>query len=233
MRVVTWNMGCGSPRYTARYRRMRDKAWRLLFSLEPDLVLVQEALLDVPAWVAAEGAFFPQARVYERQDAGSAIFVRGGRAAKARPLAVPGSYVSAVDLVGDEGNVAAVSVHVDTTDQRIKLGALLDALAAFADAPVVIGGDFNACRHWDSVRNSNTYTWFFEAMAAKGFHDCHFGLHRREERSFWGHQAKEAYQLDHFFVGRASAAGVRRCDVLTSDATKLMSDHSPVILEWA
>lgn len=231
MRAVTWNMGCGSPRFTGRYRRQRDEAWRLLLSLEPDVVLLQEALLEVPAWVLAEGTYFPQSLAYAGQDAGSAVFVRAGRAATARPVVVPGSYLSVVDVAFDQGDIAMVSVHVDTTDQRKKLEALVDVLVPFASSLVVVGGDFNACRHWDAVRGSKTYGWLFERMAAEGFHDCHFGLHAREVQSFWGHQAKEAYQLDHFFVDRTSAARVRSCEVVTTEETRSMSDHSPVVIE--
>jgi endonuclease/exonuclease/phosphatase family metal-dependent hydrolase len=164
MRVVTWNMGCGSPRFTGRYRKARDEAWRFLFSLEPDVVLLQEALLEPPAWVLAEGAFFPQVPAWEGQDAGTAVFVRGGAPATPRPLVVPGSLISAVDVLGIEGALTVVSVHVDTKDQKKNLRALVDILSPFAGAPVIIGGDLNACRHWDTVRGSNTYGWFFGAM---------------------------------------------------------------------
>jgi endonuclease/exonuclease/phosphatase family metal-dependent hydrolase len=195
--------------------------------------LRQEALFELLSWVLAEGAFFPQVPAWEGQDAGTAVFVRGGAPATPRPLVVPGSLISAVDVLGIGGAVTVVSVHVDTKDQKKNLQALVDVLSPFAGTPVIIGGDFNACRHWDTVRGSNTYGWFFEAMTEKAFHDCHFGLHEREVQSFWGHQAKEAYQLDHFFADRGSAGRVRACDVITTDDTRRMSDHSPVLLEVA
>jgi hypothetical protein len=54
MRVVSWNMGCATKRYCS----VRDEAWRFLLGLEPDIALVQEAMLDLPAWLEAEGTLF-------------------------------------------------------------------------------------------------------------------------------------------------------------------------------
>lgn len=234
MRIVTWNMGCGSPRYTARYRKGRDEAWRLLFALAPDVVLVQEAVLDLPEWVRAEGILIPQRLHYEGQDAGSAILVRGALMATPRLVTIAGSYVAAAEVIGSDGALTVASVHVDTKDQKKNLRALVDALVLLtAGGRFVIGGDFNACRRYDEVYKKNAYGWFFTELAERGFHDCHFGLHGREVQTFWGHQAKQAYQLDHFFIEGEGEARVRSCAVVTTDETKRLSDHSPVILDVA
>lgn len=232
MRFVTWNMGCGSPRYTERYRRVRDEAWRMVLSLEPDVILVQEALLDTPEWVRAEGIFLPQRLHYDGQDAGTAILVRSGLMATNRFVTIGGSYVAAADIVGTDGEFVVASVHVDTKDQKKNLLTLLDALVQVTEGRrFIIGGDFNACRRYDEVYKKNAYRWFFDELGQRGFHDCHYGVHGREERTFWGHQAKEAYQLDHFFIESTGKARVRSCVVITTDDTKRLSDHSPVLLE--
>ncbi|MBX3207770.1 MAG: endonuclease/exonuclease/phosphatase family protein [Labilithrix sp.] len=233
MRVVTWNMGCGSPRYTGRYRKAHDEAWRLLLGFEPDVILVQEALLDVPAWVRdEETVIVAQPPGYEGQDAGCAIVVRGGLMATRHLMTIEGSYFAAAEVTGRDGPMFVASIHVDTKDQQKHLRSLVDALRPMLDGRrFIVGGDFNACRRWDVVYKKNVYGWFFDELAALGAHDCHFGRHEREDRSFWGHQAKEAYQLDHLFVERSGASRVRSCDVVTTDDTRRLSDHSPVLLE--
>jgi endonuclease/exonuclease/phosphatase family metal-dependent hydrolase len=72
----------------------------------------------------------------------------------------------------------------------------------------------------------------YDATDTVGGHDCHFALHGREVQSYWG-RAIEAYQLDHLFVDAGTAPSVRACDVLTTEATRRLSDHSPVILDLA
>lgn len=197
-------------------------------------MLVQESVLDVPEWVLADGIFTPQALHSDGQDAGSAILVRGGRISRNQLVTIAGSYAAAAEVVGVDGTIIVVSVHVDTKDQKKNLRALIDALVQTTEGKrFVIGGDFNACRRYDEVYKKNAYGWFFAELAERGFHDCHFGLHAREERSFWGHQAKEAYQLDHFFVAHEDAAKVQSCAVVTTDETQRLSDHSPLVLDLA
>jgi len=67
----------------------------------------------------------------------------------------------------------------------------------------------------------------FASVAKRGLHDCHFGLHGKDERTFWG---KGEYQLDHFFVEESGKASVRKCEVVTTANTKRLSDHSPLVL---
>lgn len=198
MRVVSWNMGCGHPRFTARYRKVQDEAWRLLFGFDPDVILVQEALLQLPEWVGREGTVAMQPPGYDGQDSGCGILVRRGQAA-ARPLMIPGSYAAAAEVTVAGTPVYFASVHVSTEDHQKNLRAVIDVLPPeVSGRRFVVGGDFNAAPHYDRVYKKNVYGWFFESFATNGFHDCHFGLHAKEVQSFWGRQAKEAYQDDHF-----------------------------------
>lgn len=233
MRVVSWNMGCGGPGFTKRYRQARDEAWRVLIDLAPDVVLVQEALFDVPDWVRGEGQLVVQPIAHDRQDAGTAVLVRGMDATVTN-LVSAGSYIAAADVNVGEHSTLFASVHVDTTDQRPKLEALVETLrAAVAGRRFVIGGDFNAARHWDVVYKRDVYGWFFKALEAAGFHDCHFALNGKEVQSFWGQQAKEAYQLDHLFVPAAQRESVRKCWIVDDEATRRLSDHGPIVVDLA
>jgi hypothetical protein len=50
MRIISWNMGQGSPR--SPYKDTHDQAWQFLLGLGPDLALLQET--RPPAWVRGQ-----------------------------------------------------------------------------------------------------------------------------------------------------------------------------------
>jgi endonuclease/exonuclease/phosphatase family metal-dependent hydrolase len=228
MRIVSWNMGCA----TKHYCKVRDEAWRRLLGLAPDVVIVQEAMLDVPAWLHDEGTLFIRP-AYDGQDWGSGVLVRGA-AAKELPVVTPGSFVGAVEVEQPGGSILVASIHVCPGKNLAKnVGTLGDVLQPLlAGRRFIIGGDLNSGRHFDAVYKRATHRRFLEKLATVGAHDCHFALHGREVQSYWG-RAVEAYQVDHLFVDAAAAPTVRACDVLTTEETRALSDHSPVRLDLA
>jgi endonuclease/exonuclease/phosphatase family metal-dependent hydrolase len=126
------------------------------------------------------------------------------------------------------------SIHV-CPDKNLarNVATLADVLSPLlAGRRFVVGGDFNSARHFDAVYKRRTHGSLTAKLAAVGAHDCHFALHGREVQSYWG-RAKEAYQVDHLFVDADTAPSVQRCDVLTTDDTRRLSDHSPLILDLA
>lgn len=227
MQIVSWNMGCA----TKRYCKFRDPAWSLLLKLTRDVALIQEAMLDVPARVRDEGALFLEP-AYGTQTWGSGIFVRPWLLARQIPISSPGSYVIAAEIGEGAAAFIAASVHVcPDKNQRASLRTLIDTLCPiFHGRHFVLGGDFNAARHWDVVYGKNVYGWFFDELASRGFHDAHFGLHGRETQSYWG-RAIEKYQLDHFFVPASSRKSVQSCEVLSECELGALSDHSPILMK--
>jgi endonuclease/exonuclease/phosphatase (EEP) superfamily protein YafD len=158
MRVVTWNMGCGSPRSTGRFQDVHDEAWRLLLAFEPDVVLAQEALLDVPSFVRDAGTVVAQQPSYQGQEAGTALLVRGDVTATGEHVRIPGSHLAAAEIAHEGQTMFLASVHVDTNDQQANLRSLVEALRPLVDGRrFVVGGDFNAARQCDVVANENLY----------------------------------------------------------------------------
>ena len=102
-----------------------------------------------------------------------------------------------------------------------------------AGATVVVGGDLNAARHVDSVYGGRWFTRFFDELAARHFHDCHWAAHGREQQTFWGHQTKEKYQCDHLFVDMSTARRVLECSVIDNEDVRSFSDHGPLQLTIA
>jgi len=232
MRVVTWNMGCGSRQ--SAYKRSHAEAWDYLVNeLRPDVALLQEARL---ANVEAARATF-SVRVCEVAtgvEAGTAVLVRGREVTDAKAISVSASsYAATAEVKTDAGPLTVVSAHIWTgKSQYADLARLVELAAGSFATPVLVGGDFNACRRFDEV-NRTTYKRFFEAMTAAGFDEPHWRIHGKEVQTFWGHQAKEAYQDDHFFVSKAWAEKVRECRVVDDAVVRRVSDHGPVVLELA
>lgn len=127
-----------------------------------------------------------------------------------------------------------VSAHV-APDQHHKqnLRALVDALTpALSGRRFVLGGDFNAARHWGEVYPSSDQSWFFAELARRGVEDCHWSLHGREVQTFFGRQTVERYQTDHLFADAASLRAVAECVVQDYAAVRGLSDHAPVVLRF-
>jgi endonuclease/exonuclease/phosphatase family metal-dependent hydrolase len=147
-------------------------------------------------------------------------------------MKAPHAFLAAADISGPEGKSRTVSVHLyphSGKAHQVNLSALFDTLKAhMPEGRFVAGGDINAARGFDVNYQGRRYEKFFASVAKRGLHDCYFGLHGEEQRTFWG---KGEYQLDHFFVEESGKALVRKCEVITTPEAQRLSDHSPVLLE--
>lgn len=233
MRVVTWNMGCNIP--ASAYRKHHDEAWAyLLDELKPDIALVQEAVLAKMR--AAHDFNVTLCDLLPKYDAGTAVLVRNDVEASEGPKISVSSatYVATTKVSTPAGRLNVAAVHVyPGEEQHADLRKLVEVLrSSFAGETLLVGGDFNAARHFDDIyRRKEKYATFFNAMAEAGFHDAHWGFHGREVQSFWGKKAKEPYQDDHFFIGETWASRVQSCSVVDNEIVRRVSDHGPVVLE--
>ena len=226
MRIISWNMGCG-PR--TRYRRTHLDAWRyLLTELQPDVAFVQEALLNYTV-ASEQGDLYWSAD--RGSDSGTAVFVRAGIAASPLEVRSLGSYVAAVTVTHTDSPILLASAHVGPSNYQRHRLALAEVLGQLvAEKRFVVGGDLNTARHWDKVYGGHQHTNFFEALASRDFYDCHWMQHGKEVQSFWGHQAKEAYQCDHLFTDNSSRAKVLDCSIIDNVDVRSLSDHGPICL---
>jgi len=228
LKVTTWNMGGFA------FRKKQLEAWAYLENmLKPDIALLQEVARSRFDSLWARGRAF----AYQGATFGTMVFCADDLARKVRPNETMSNcssemYISAVDLLGFAEPLAIMGVHVNP-DKMFKahLRKLVEILGqALRRKPVIVGGDFNACRHYDVVHKKNICGWFFEAMKEIGFFDCHYGLHGEEKRTYWSKKTTEPYQDDHFFAPADWKGRIISCDVLPYDPTKRLSDHGPVEL---
>jgi endonuclease/exonuclease/phosphatase family metal-dependent hydrolase len=215
----------------AGYRKSHERAWRyLLEDLQPDVALVQEALVSVAG--SAAGSDRLTWHSSEPCDAGTAVFVNARLRDVSRVmLTAEGSYMAAVKL-DDRRPVLISSVHVGPEPDYVQnLNRVIEALTtACMGQSFVVGGDFNAARHYDEVYKRRRFRPFFDDMQARGFCDCHWTLHGRETQTFWGRQAKNPYQCDHFFADPTTLKSIRRCEVIEYEPVREYSDHAPIQL---
>ena len=221
-------MGCAPPR--AKYRKSHAAAWRYLVQeFEPDVCLVQEALIESEALSGGGRLFWSDPR---GSDSGAAVWVRPGLVARQFSMRSEGSYVAGAIVPVFGAERVFLSVHVGPPNYRKHLLALAEGLSSSLVAKsFLVAGDLNAARHVDIVYGGKWFTRYFADLERRGLHDCHWAFHQRECQSFWGHQAKNPYQCDHAFVDLASASTVSKCEIIDNKSIRALSDHGPLSLE--
>lgn len=227
MLVISWNMGCAP--HQSRYRKTHGEAWEyLLGTLQPDVCLVQEALLSF----SAPEPYAPLIWSLDKSsDSGTAVVVRGGIHAEPLSFSCEGSYVAGVRIRVREVPTVFQSIHVGPPKYKKNLRLLAAFLSeTLAEVPFVVGGDLNAARHVDDVYGGRWFARYFDELIASGLHDCHWAHHGREVQSFWGQQARNHYQCDHLFVDRSTAPLIAECTVIDNRDVRFLSDHGPLRL---
>lgn len=230
MRYVSWNMGC-APRMATKYRGTHTGAWEyLLTELRPDVALVQEVLSDLdPSLIKGGQLFWSEDRGTQ---SGTAIWVRSGLDADRVTIQSEGSYIAAVRMHVRGEPTLIVSVHVGPRNYRKHLRILINVLSELVTGQrFVVGGDFNAARQIDAVYKGKWFTRFFDDLARREFCDCHWRRHGKEVQSFWGQQARHAYQCDHFLVDTVTDEGTVDCKIVDNAQVRGFSDHGPIYLE--
>lgn len=110
MRVVTWNMGCGPS--ASQYRKSHDEAWDyLLRELQPDVALVQEALVTKIHDARREHSV-SLCEIGPNVAAGTAVLVRGFGTQAAPTVAVsPHTYAATTEINTPAGPLTVASVR--------------------------------------------------------------------------------------------------------------------------
>ena len=229
MTIVSWNMGA-APRF-AKYRRTHTTAWQyLLTTLRPDVAFVQEALFKNPV-TKGDGSLTWSDET--GTDSGTAVFVRRGIVYETVPIRSEGSYVAVVVITVADTPFFFISVHVGPSKYALHRRTLASTLSERTTGHrFVIGGDWNAARHWDTVHGGRASMKFFDGLAARGMVDCHWTQHQKEVQSVWRRQDRNGYQCDHVFVdATTAAAGGFDCEVINGgEPFRAWSDHDPIRL---
>jgi exonuclease III len=168
-------------------------------------------------------------------------------------------YIAVAMVRGHGCEFAVASVHAvarEVTDmavttpehERIRRVALARAwhndLAVPAMIPFVtgrrflVGGDWNNARLFDTVYPSGAEggagasTEFFERRRESGWCDAMRKFHENEVRTYFDPSSAH-YELDHVFTDPDTYGELVACRVLDDVAITELSDHAPLVVEFA
>lgn len=259
MRVVIWNMAGASPSISAS---RRDEAWQYLFSLKPDLALLQEAIIPDaikenwnvawnPAytrrrWGSAILTSFP---ILERFDLGSLepdlsplLEAFGGQIVGAKLSPTPGQSLIAISV-----HTPARTVPITDIPPSLLSGIKLQqnryvwrADVVFGAVrhlprlglPFLFGGDWNTSRLFDQKYGPRGNDEFFNRMGDAGAVDCLRKFHPAEVRT-WYRRGDGHYQLDHLFCDVMLVNKLSACSAYPEPAEILgLSDHAPIVADF-
>ncbi len=243
LRLVAYNVGQGGRRDTAVWSR-------ILQTLAPDLLFVQESRNPESSWLSAlpetqQGLCLWQAATRQW---GTGLWARTGRLTA---LPAPDAYVGRVAAAIVEGvawpvigqsPVVAMSIHAPTAkgSSYIKeVGHILDYAEDIAEGlPLVLGGDFNvavALRQPDHP----LYNSPGERALLKRLHDelglvpCWQAAHHDEPPARtlrWMRRLDSLpYHCDGLFVPADWVPALHSCEVLEDEQWCALSDHNPVV----
>jgi endonuclease/exonuclease/phosphatase family metal-dependent hydrolase len=224
MRVVSWNL-----------KKQGERTWDFLWTLDPDIALVQEAVLPD---VIPTGYQVRWAEALPNSRWGSAILSR-----LEDELVVDwkdwtrGAMLVAHCSVPPFETVSIASIHARVMDDGVirALRDTFDALRPYLRERFIVGGDLNTARSLADVDAYRAYGHgeFWDDLDALGFKDCNFVHHGVEKQSFWREGLRNRLQDDHILVDTETLGYLSRADVL-DDTPELreLSDHFPVVAEF-
>jgi endonuclease/exonuclease/phosphatase (EEP) superfamily protein YafD len=233
VRIVTYNFRAGGT-------AARD-AWPALGALQPDVLLGQECRKPPPgnlrgAWVeAAErrwgtGLFLRERAVRRIEIKGFEGWVCGVKLPRRDWLTERPLRVFSVHCPGRGGS------YVKTMHQ------ILDAIAPHAvGMDVVLGGDFNVAagmrRQTDKVRTSNGERQLLQRLKLEfKLMACWQAMHPRQKLAQtlrWNGNPITPYHCDGIFAPRAWRKILVRCEVIAGPEWDKLSDHNPVVADFA
>jgi hypothetical protein len=235
LRFVTYNFLAGGS-------ATRD-AWKAMNRLRPDILLGQECR-HPPSDHQLRGGLWAEA-VLRRW--GTGIFLARG---EIRPLEVPGfaGWIAGGELPRaswiTRRPLRVFSIHCPRGEGGYvkTMHAVVDALAPLAgDADVVLGGDFNVATglRWprEGVPFSNGEKLLLERLAGElDLMACWRAMHPRKplaQTLRWTGNRATPYHCDGIFAPRSWRARLVRCEVIAGPAWEALSDHNPVVADFA
>ncbi len=102
----------------------------------------------------------------------------------------------------------------------------------------IVGGDWNNSPLFDanyprrSARGVGPSTEFFQRRKLAEWHDAMRKFHDGDVRTYLDERSAP-YELDHVFVDATTYEGVANCEAVDHVTTRGLSDHAPVVVEFA
>ena len=248
MHIVTYNLHFGG-------KGLRH--WgELITRLDPELMLVQEshpAVDHLPPLIYGDGHERAVWSAVEREAGeiawGSGVYTKSYRP---RSITVPdfGGWVVGAEieefrfLDGPPRRLRAFSLHAPSGRGAYAkvVNQILDRLSAFqGNGDLVIAGDFNLTvspRLETETRRTEPADLKIQARLRDEFglvncwQHCNAGVSLAQTLR-WSNEPEVPYHCDGIFVPRHWADRLRACTVLSGGVWNELSDHNPVVAEFA
>jgi exonuclease III len=240
LRIVSWNM---NHMYHAR---VHSEAWGLLKALDPDIALLQEAVVVPPDIAGQYELLFTQP--WENKPWGSAVMSRVGDLALVWENTDRGAVQLATCSVSGIGPVSIANIHSRLDDKsRVipNLRKTFDAVIPQLGERFIVGGDLNTARSLAIAYPPHFGHGEFWQDAEIGglreampFFDAALGRPGSERQSYWGHWLRNepptmgnSLQDDHVFMDAGTVEYLSTCVVWDTRIVRELSDHGPVVVD--
>jgi len=218
-----------------------DKKAEALLSLNPDVAVVPEC--SEKSTAALEQRGFEALWFGSNPHKGLGVFCRKGWAM--RPLPQPQQkWIVPVEVNAPTPftllAVWACRTGIKKADNYI--GQVYQALIShpewFDGAPVVMAGDLNSNKIWDTERRVGNHSEVVKILAERGlvsgYHEFFREAHGAESRStmYLYRHADKRFHLDYIFIPREWSLQVKTVDVGRYKRWSKLSDHCPVTVHF-
>jgi exonuclease III len=234
VRIVAWNC-----------RMALAKKREMLYQLRPDIAVIPECSRNSMQVCKAEG--FDTCWWGENQHKGLGVLARRPWALEriGKPGLVPRQRWIAPVRVQGPTEFLLLAVWAGSVGYRKEMnyvGQIHEAVVRHpewfaADRPVVMGGDFNSNRIWDSgrkVRNhSAVVKLLYDRNLVSTYHTFFAEEQGRETRPtyyFW-HKKDRPFHIDYLFAPRSWAARITNVEVGVYEIWRPTSDHVPILVD--
>jgi exonuclease III len=166
-------------------------------------------------------------------------------------------YLALASIETDEGPIVVVSVHATAKEVDLSTFTEADHLSvhrpalsstwnndlAFAacrrlvegQVRFVVGGDWNTARLMDQIPafGPPSVVAFFAHLHGWGWCESLRKTHPDEEVQTYLDPACQPYELDHIFTDKDLHDRLVRCDAVSDDFIRELSDHAPIVADFA
>jgi len=215
------------------------EAWAFLRALDPDIALLQEAVLPVDI---SDTYRLRWTRAWEGKPWGSAILSRAGDLVPDWEDSSRGAVLVAHCSIPSLGRFSLASLHARIVDRRLipALRQTFAALRPHLGGRFIVGGDLNTARAAARAWPENGHAEFWNTLDASEFKDCYYTLHGVERQSYWREWLRNkpptignSLMDDHVFVDAETIAYLTDCLVWDTKEIRELSDHGPVVVDLA
>lgn len=223
MKVVTWNID---------FKTDKSKLWDYIDNkINPDILMLQECR-TFPDSYQGVGKHIGGTRLW-----GSVVLSKK-YTFQSIPIPKHAGWVAGAKVESDDFELLVFSLHAKLKDigryvvPHLK-NIFNEMMVSAGNAQnIIIGGDFNAARLYDSV-----YSQPVEASHKKFFEWLETNLNLvsvtgSEEIQTMRGNSKYPYQNDHIYVNKNMSELLKGSQILFDEQIKQLSDHNPVIAEF-